>query len=117
MGVMITAQRCCGFKQEILIGQGMMGPRPCYFPFLCKACGTIEEADLLDEGRKCSQCGSPELVAYDDRTLIAKKGKARVAVWDARDYGGRKATLTNGKYYCPNCKEFNLTFLNAGLWD
>jgi len=37
--------------------------------------------------------------------------------WNAKGQLGRDLTLTENKYFCPQCKNYSLTFECVGMWD
>ena len=57
-----------------------------------------------------------KVIAYDDEKACISKGNI-VFSWDIRDATERTLKLTDGKYICPACGKFNLTFFDIGCWD
>lgn len=66
---------------------------------------------------RCGNCNSADLAAYDSEELMQVKGKA-VVTWNVKEKLGRILVLTDGKYLCPSCKKFEMTFEAGTLcWD
>jgi RNA polymerase subunit RPABC4/transcription elongation factor Spt4 len=66
---------------------------------------------------ECPNCKSTKIVAYDQGELQERKGNP-VAEWNMEEKLGRTLELTDGRYFCPSCKSFDLTFKETGLcWD
>ena len=66
MGAMASASCSCGYSTELLLGGGMSDfETVCLFPIYCRTCRTLQEANLLESPATCSQCGGPDIVAYD----------------------------------------------------
>jgi hypothetical protein len=102
MGSSVNAECDCGYHEEdLLIGGGMMNFMSfCGFPVYCKSCQSLE------------------VLAYDDQSLSKGKGKNVVADWNMIERLGRKLVLTDGKYFCPSCQKFGLSFRESDvLWD
>jgi hypothetical protein len=65
----------------------------------------------------CRRCKSSDVVAYDSEELMKVKGK-QVESWNMQKQLGRILVLTDGKYYCPSCKTYEMTFESGTLrWD
>ena len=118
MGSMVRAECLCGFERGVRIGGGMLnsGGR-CGFPCLCGGCHDLVEVNLLAKRMKCPDCGSGEVVPYDDPSLAGSPGKEEVAGWNMRGKGGRKLSLTDGNYKCPRCGRMALRFEAYGFFD
>jgi hypothetical protein len=58
---------------------------------------------------ECGSCGSPDIVAYDCEELVKDKGKP-VVTWNVEREIGRVLELTDGKYFCPKCKLYEMSF-------
>ena len=101
-----------------MIGGGMQNFTTfCAFPALCNACGRLVEVNLLDKAPACPSCKSTDVIPYDDKALIRKAGKYVVASWNMPD-DSRHLSLTDGKYLCPSCRKYHLTFLPGKImWD
>lgn len=117
---MVVQGRCaaCGFDTGAL---SLFGGRAnfqsvCRFPVLCLDCGRLETVNLLDQGAACRQCPASPLIPYDDPRLRGAPGDQEVASWNV-DKLGRALILTNGGYYCPACRGFELRFRATARWD
>ena len=119
MGSAVTAVCKCGYEKDFMIGGGMMDfMEVCHFPCLCKKCEAVVDVNIMVSPPICSVCKDSGVVPYDNEELILELGEEEVASWNMEEKLGREVKLTDGKYYCPNCKEFHLTFLDGGLcWD
>lgn len=119
MGSEVTATCRCGLEVNVLIGGGMANfTTTCYFPCLCEACHNIVEVNLLAKTKRCPECKSLALIAYDDPRLSKTPGKCIVAKWCIEDPLEKDLILTNGKYMCPKCNKMYLRFRDSGLcWD
>lgn len=119
MGSQVTAACRCGIEVKILIGGAMMNFRnTCYFPCLCEVCHNIVQVNLLAKTKRCPECKSLAVIAYDDPRLSKTPGKREVAEWCIQDPLDRELILTNGKYMCPKCKKMSLRFRDNGFyWD
>lgn len=90
----------------------------CYFPCLCENCEEVVQGNLLSRRPRCPTCGTTRLISYDDSRLISKRGLNDIAEWNMQDRLGRILVITDGNYYCPQCKSSNLRFLDSGIcWD
>lgn len=119
MGSLVNARCTCGYAhQDIMIGGGFLDfQTSCSFPVLCKKCQKLVTANLLDKHPACPHCKSIDVVPYDQKELVKVLGKNIVASWYVEKIG-RDLELTDGRYYCPSCREYNLTFESTDiLWD
>lgn len=90
----------------------------CKFPFLCKSCNSIVQANALDPKPQCPGCGSVELTSYSHPALCGSRGECEVVGWTPRGQEGPAFTLHDGTYWCPKCKSFRLRFTESGImWD
>jgi Zn finger protein HypA/HybF involved in hydrogenase expression len=90
----------------------------CLFPFLCKGCDFIVQANALEENASCPKCGSSDLMSYADESLCGQKGDEIVVGWSPFGREGMDFDLHNGRYWCPSCKTFRLQFKEGQiLWD
>ena len=118
MGCTAIATCPCGYDSgELLIGPGMSGPDPCYFPAFCKEGGHLVDVNMCDQPRRCPEGHDKEPVPYNATSLIKELGPAVVA-----DYGwldpANHFVLTDGSYLCPACHQYTLTFGEGGtMWD
>lgn len=131
MGASVEATCPCGFSSgTIPIGGGMHTFRElCLFPVFCRSCKQGGVVNLFEgrvgkaaktadaETAQCKNCGSTDIIPYDEPELVARKG-AVVESWGAEEVLGRVLVLTDGEYFCPKCKQFKLTFKSVPLmWD
>jgi hypothetical protein len=120
MGSSVDAQCKCGYEAlGLLIGGGMSNFTTfCSFPVFCKNCQQLQLTNLLAKHPDCPHCQSREIVAYDEDELQQAPGNNIVTSWNVSDRLGRILQLTDGEYFCPLCKEFNLRFEEGGMhWD
>ena len=119
MGSAVIAVCKCGYEENFMIGSGSMDfNEVCYFPCLCKKCNGAVGVNLLDSSPTCPICKDNAVIPYDKEELILERGQDEVASWNVEEQVGRSVKLTDGKYYCPYCKEYNLTFRDSGIcWD
>jgi hypothetical protein len=69
------------------------------------------------ESPRCGNCGSENIVPYDSKELMKIQGRT-VESWNVQDRLGRVLILTDGKYFCPQCNKFEMTFLPGSVcWD
>lgn len=119
MGSKVIATCDCGLSEGILIGGGMLNfTTTCLFPCCCKSCNNVVEVNLLFEDMKCPQCGSKDVIPYDNPSMVKSVGNELIASWNKKDELGRVLEITNGSYWCPKCKRPTLKFEDGGLlWD
>ena len=119
MGSAVRATCKCGYDETFMIGGGMRDfTTVCWFPALCRACSRIVPVNLLSNRPKCPECGSVRIAPYDQDELAEETGNQVVVEWSMKEQIGRDLRLTNGRYYCPSCDSFDLTFADAGIcWD
>jgi hypothetical protein len=118
MGTMVRAECRCGFAvDEISIGGGMMDfTTRCNFPVYCNECKIMFVGNLSDKDIHCTKCNKTNITPYDDETMFV--GGTEIETYlDESEKLGRDPQLTNGKYKCPNCSEFGMTFKEEGFFD
>jgi RNA polymerase subunit RPABC4/transcription elongation factor Spt4 len=116
MGGIVKAFCACGYKKELYLGGGMKNfTTYCNFPIFCRKCKLLLEVNLLKKDVVCPICQHFDYLAYDDPSLIKQKGN-EIFSWNYEKIG-RKLVLTDGKYLCPSCGQFSLSFVNVGNWD
>lgn len=118
MGSIISAHCDCGYeKGEMFLGGGMRNfTTQCNFPHYCEECKIVFEANLFEKERFCPECGKGKVIAYDDERACKSEGDVVFSwyIWFEID---RELKLTDGKYICPACGKFSLTFFDIGCWD
>lgn len=109
MGHTIDATCTCGFDaRDLMIGGGMRDHTTnCSYPAICKGCHDIVTVNLLDAAPSCSECEGTEVTAYNRPELLMTLGRP-VSNWG-------DLTLTDGKYLCPKCGSFELSFRGGGV--
>jgi hypothetical protein len=118
LGTVLLAKCACGFEVETTVGAGRFTHRTiCNFPCMCKRCQNMVTANLLASPPVCPDCGSTDIVPYDQPELIGALGPLTQASWSVRDSLGRDLVLTNGRYRCPKCADMSLSFSATGLFD
>jgi len=116
MGSIISARCECGYKkEEMFIGGGFCHDN-INFPHYCLECKILFEANLYDKKILCPECGTSNIIAYDN-TKAYKTKENDLFTWNAEDEIGRKLLLTDGKYICPGCGKYSLKFYDDGCWD
>jgi hypothetical protein len=112
MGQKVAAKCSCGYIAiNIAIGGELATfNRWCAFPAYCNCCHTLVTVNLLENTVCCPTCGSHEIMPYDHKDLLRSEGENVVAWWNVSDKLGRVLMLTDGQYFCPVCRQFNLTF-------
>ncbi len=117
MGSMLKAICKCGYSSTVMMGGGMRDfTKYCGFPFYCEDCKIMFTGNAFDKKLKCPECGSKKVIAYDDDRICKKKGE-EMASWATEDKIGRDLVLTDGRYLCPECGKFNLSFVHFGCFD
>ena len=118
MGSTSIASCPCGFvSSELLIGCGMDGPDPDFFPAYCEGGRHLVELNLCAHPCNCPAGHPTEPVPYNDKSLIGTIGQTLPShlnlFGDPND-----RVLTDGSYLCPECQQFTLTFREGGsVWD
>jgi len=118
MGSLISAHCDCGFgSSEMPLGGGRNNfTILCNFPYFCEECKTLFVANIFEKEICCPECGKGKVIAYDNEKICTSKGKV-VFSWNIGNATERELKLTDGKYICPACGKFNLTFFENGNWD
>lgn len=118
MGSIISAFCDCGYeKPEMFLGGGMSNfTTYCNFPHYCEDCHTLFEFNLFEKNILCPECGSKKVFGYDHKKACKEEGNV-VFSWNVGNEIDRELKLTDGKYICPRCKKFNLSFCKIGNWD
>ncbi len=107
----------CGYQATVLIGCGMSGPRPSYFPALCRRCKEVVAADVFTEPCGCDHCGGP-VEFYDAPGLQNKRGGETLIDETTSSEPEITHELNDGAYLCPKCGRFEFRFEDWGmLWD
>ena len=108
----------CNYEKEVWIGGGRLDfDSTCLFPCLCRNCHGVVQANLMAPKPECPNCSSSDIIPYDDPELIKPDVNEPITSWNVKNEIGRELLITNGKYYCPICKEFELKFHETGNWD
>jgi hypothetical protein len=116
MGSIVKAKCACGFEKEFTLGGGYSGT-DCNFPIYCVHCNILFEGNVLDKNLICPSCKTKDVLLYDNEQLCKKKGTEEVFDWNMEEEIGKILILTDGKYWCPECKSFCLSFSDEGCWD
>ena len=117
MGSSVFGTCECGNVIHSWIGGGMEDfMEVCSFPCLCVTCNAVVEANLLQKPCPvCPRCQSTALLPYDDPELTGTPGARTIASWNMVAELGRELRLTDGTYYCPECKGHHLRFEDDGI--
>ena len=117
MGQAFSAKCKCGYKTEVATGGGRATPNSCLFPVFCKDCQKQEASNVSAPVPTCTLCGSTNVVPYDAEELKQKDGETILECCENGAQPGKFINLTDGKYYCPSCKEYTLSFERTGtIW-
>lgn len=127
---LVQCKNCKKNFGKVRDGSGMRhygsGRIPFYFPCLDKEDNTIISLDYFDENIK----NSDNIVFYDHASMfIPLPPVGEIPPWKIehdkliesfyKEYGNKYylPSFKHAKYYCPNCKEFGLSFFAMGCWD
>ena len=120
MGSSVEAKCACGYRASVLVGVGMLGPRPEYAPGLCRRCGEVVAVDVSAEEWRCGHCGGSVEVygasatAWRSRALSGSEEDPERIVFPRADEVLRMGV----KYPCPKCGQVALVFRDGMmLWD
>jgi hypothetical protein len=93
----------CGYEAHIFVGGTMlMAPIGTYHAaVLCRECRKPGSSRYGGDAPKCEFCQRANIVRYDDPELRATTSEKYIG-------------LTSGLYFCPQCKEFGLSFEDVG---
>jgi hypothetical protein len=70
MGAIVLANCKCGFERRMALGGGMRNYLTyCAFPCYCKDCESMYVSDLFGEDSSCSECGSQNVLPYDEKSM------------------------------------------------
>jgi len=70
VGSLISAECECGFERSMALGGGMRNHLTyCAFPCYCRDCNSLYEANLLSDDTSCTECGSQNILPYDDKSM------------------------------------------------
>ena len=70
MGALISAKCGCGFEKRMALGGGMRNHLTyCAFPCYCQDCKSMYVADLFSDDTSCTECGSQNILPYDDKSM------------------------------------------------
>ena len=117
MGTLVEAECSCGFTQsEIELGSGMRSSFS-YLPFLCDQCQDLVTLDRDSMEPVCPRC-SKSVISYGDLSL-ANSMNVPLNPNDRRDAYilDRTLGLGAGRFKCPKCACFDMSFRMVGLWD
>jgi hypothetical protein len=116
VGGIVKAFCACGYEKKMHLGGGLNNFKTyCNFPFYCRNCTSLVEINVLEQKKLCPQCSHPEILAYDDKSLCIHTG-IEIFSWNFEAVG-RELVLTDGRYLCPHCHKFAMSFRNVGDWD
>ena len=122
MGSIIDAKCKCGSKKDnMFLGGGFSNfMTKASFPYYCEDCKSLFIGDRLAKKVKCKKCKSENIYPYDDKRACKRKGR-EVFKWNITDCKKDKdevvLILTDGKYICPKCGEYKLSFIDMGCFD
>jgi hypothetical protein len=117
----IVSARCeaCGYDSGrlFLFGGRSNFKTVCNFPGYCPDKKVLVLVNLMAENSDARACPGQELIPYNAPEMIRNPGSKTVASWNLPDPWKKQVKLTDGDYFCPNCKTFHLHFHPSGYWD
>ncbi len=117
----IVRAKCdvCGYDSGGLFLFGGRGnfKTVCNFPAYCANKKSLVLVNLLADKLESPACPGQTLVPYTDPQMIQKPGTKTIASWNLPEPQDKQIELTDGDYFCPNCKKFHLHFKHSGHWD
>lgn len=120
MGWGLKAECSCGYHTSVLVGSGMLGPRPDYSPGVCRRCSEVVAVDVSAEEWRCGRCGGAVEV-YGASAAEWRHPPLRESPDDPERivFPQAKGVFRTGvKYLCPKCGQAALTFRDGTmLWD
>jgi Zn finger protein HypA/HybF involved in hydrogenase expression len=73
MGAIVLANCKCGFERRMSLGGGMRNHLTyCAFPCYCQDCKSLFVADFFSDDSNCKECGSDNILPYDDNEMRIK---------------------------------------------
>jgi len=116
MGGIVKAFCPCGYEKNMRLGGSISNFKSyCNFPFYCRDCSALVEINILEQNTKCPQCSHVNILAYDEKCLCIHSG-IEIFSWKFKVVG-RELILTDGRYLCPCCSKFAMSFKNIGAWE
>jgi len=89
----------------------------CGFPFYCKACNSLFNANMYAPDVLCPHCDASSVVPYDDPSLALIGGVAgEIFSWNTTERLGRDLILHDGMCFCLECEQFFLQFEVTALY-
>lgn len=123
MGELFTAKCSCGYKSKSLyLGGGIFSrSHTIYAPAYCYKCEKVVYENYLKNPAVCYKCQS-KVDFYDNESLHLPPDNSDSTVYR---YNGRfnqpneeiLFVLPDTEYFCPKCRQFNMTFEYSGDWD
>lgn len=103
MATIYKASCKCGYETKVRVGDTRIMARTGTYnlPALCRECGKLGSSLYGVEAPTCEFCQSANIVSYDDPQLRA-------------DHSEKYVGLTDGLHFCPQCKNFDLSFEDVG---
>jgi hypothetical protein len=94
----------CGYETTVRVGgtRIMAGTGTYHDAVLCKECGKLGSSLFGVDAPTCEFCQSTNIVSYNDPELRAATSEKYIG-------------LISGLYFCPQCKEFGLSFEDTGI--
>jgi hypothetical protein len=119
MGIGVKVSCPCFGSFTLQVGPRIAPPRYCLFPFLCTTCKAESCLDIHAERLACEHCGSASVMPYGSAPAVGELGPNVVfACWRSDRFSANELTLTDGRYWCPTCREYTARFEDAGIrWD
>jgi ribosomal protein L37AE/L43A len=124
MGVILQGQCECGFETEnLFIGGGMrdmlnmlkMRNITRYLPAVCLNCNIFLVKNYNKKFSKCPKCRKKVFFYGDPQLENELQGGGPLPEWNMpEDYN---FILSGTEYYCPQCREIKMKFIDVGCWD
>jgi hypothetical protein len=120
MGSILMAQCKCGFKlKSLFVGGGMANfDKICKEPAICLKCNILLIKNNMKKHSffhpRCPKCWR-KITFYSDPKVQKQEFKS----YERYNLNGEKKTfrLPDTHYYCPECNEMTLKFVDIGNWD
>ena len=114
MGEILQAACSCDYKsEELFVGVGMNFPetKAVYALALCDHCETIITVNKNKKQIQCPECHN-EVSLFQEQVVVSNFPDYK----QSKIIRGNK-TRPEGIYYCPECKQKNMRFVEIGMWD
>jgi hypothetical protein len=117
--IIVANCEACGYDSGnlFLFGGKSNFKTVCQFPGYCPEKKSLVLINLMADRQETPACSGGEPTPYTDPKLIQNPGTRTIASWNLPEPWKKQVILTDGNYFCPNCKTFHLHFRHTGFWD